>query len=221
MTGKFISVDGIEGAGKTTVAAHLAERLRQRDISVVVLREPGSTPAGENLRVLLKDGTIQLSPLSEVFLFEAARHELVVQCIRPALAAGTWVIVDRFYDSTTAYQGYGRGMDLEMLAAMHRWACGETIPDLTLLLDIEASVGLSRSRWATRPFADFRGDRYEEEGEGFLARVRRGFLAVAENERDRVEVVTVIAGVAEVVGQCEAVIAERFGISVGAQGCAS
>lgn len=217
MTGKFISLEGIEGAGKTTVAAHLEDRLRRRGIPVIVLREPGSTPVGENLRVLLKDGTIELSPLSEVFLFEAARHELVMRRIRPALLAGTWVIVDRFYDSTTAYQGYGRDMDLEKLAAMHRWACGDTIPDLTLLLDIEPSVGLSRSRAAGAPFGGLRGDRYEEEGQDFLGKVRRGFLAVAESEPDRIVVVTVNGDVAEVVKQCMAVIGERLGVSASAR----
>jgi dTMP kinase len=214
VAGKFISLEGIEGAGKTTVAAHLADRVRRRGISVAELREPGSTPAGEHLRVLLKDGTIKLSPLSEAFLFEAARHELVVQCIRPALDGGTWVIVDRFYDSTTAYQGYGRGVDLAILTTMHRWACGETIPDLTFVLDIEPSVGLNRARGCTGLAEGPRGDRYEEKGEGFLVKVRRGFLSLAEAERDRIVVVTVTGGVADVVERCVAVIEQRFGLSL-------
>ncbi|MFH1743979.1 MAG: dTMP kinase [bacterium] len=211
LVGKMISVEGIEGAGKSTIAALLADRLRQRGISVLQLREPGSTPVGENLRGVLKDGSIKLSALTEAFLFEAARHELVVQRIRPALALGKWVVVDRFYDSTTAYQGPGRGLDIEMLKAMHRWACGDTIPDLTLLLDIAPSTGLNRARAVTQGLSDTKQDRFEGEGEVFLSRVREGFLAIARQEPDRIVVIPVRGGIPEILEHCVCTVEERLG----------
>ena len=210
IAGKLISIEGIEGAGKSTIADLLADRLRRRGIPVVQLREPGSTAIGENLRGILKDASITLSALTEAFLFEAARHELVVQQIRPALALGEWVVVDRFYDSTTAYQGPGRGLEVGMLKTMHRWACGDTIPDLTLLLDIDPSVGLTRARAVTERLTDTKQDRFEEEGEVFLARVRDEFLAVARQEPDRIVVVPVAGGIPEIVERCMCVVEARL-----------
>ncbi len=210
-TGKFISLEGIEGAGKTTVATQLVDGLRKLDIQAVVFREPGSTLAGEQLRQLLKNKSVELSPLSEVFLFEAARHELVVQRIRPALATGTWVLVDRFHDSTTAYQGYGRGLDLEFLRMIHEWACGDTIPDLTLLLDVDPAIGLARRRLATQSDASVEeGDRYEDEGAAFLGRVREGFLALASKEPNRVVVVDAEGELGQIVERCFQLIVERL-----------
>ncbi len=208
--GKLISVEGIEGAGKTTIARLLAERLNHCGISADVYREPGGTPVGESLRRLLKDATIELSPLTEAFLFEAARHELAAERIRPSLAAGQWVLLDRYYDSTTAYQGYGRGLDLAMLMNMHRWACGDAVPDLTMLLDIDPTIGLRRSRAVTAELRDGPPDRFEEEGEAFLERIRHGFLSLARQEPDRIVVVPVTGSLDEVVSQCWEVIYERF-----------
>ncbi|HPA44377.1 MAG TPA: dTMP kinase [bacterium] len=211
MTGKLISIEGIEGAGKSTVAGQLADRLREAGHSVLELREPGSTPVGESLRTLLKDGTIHLAPLTEAFLFEAARHELVVQRIRPALAEGQWVVVDRFYDSTTAYQGWGRGLDVEMLCRMHMDACGETTPDLTILLDIDPAVGLDRARSVTRGQGVTARDRFEEEGISFLKRIREGFLAIARAEPNRIVVISVTGDADEVVQCCLRVVEEKLG----------
>ncbi len=210
MTGKLISIEGIEGAGKSTVAARLTDRLRQSGHSVLELREPGSTPVGETLRTLLKDGTIRLAPLTEAFLFEAARHELVVRRIRPALTEGQWVVVDRFYDSTTAYQGWGRGLDVEMLCRMHRDACGETVPDLTLLLDIDTAVGLSRARSVTRGQGETARDRFEQEGIAFLERVREGFLSIARAEPNRIVVIPVTGDAEMVVECCLRAVEEKF-----------
>jgi dTMP kinase len=210
LTGKLISIEGIEGAGKSTVAARLTDRLRQSGHSVLELREPGSTPVGETLRTLLKDGTIRLAPLTEAFLFEAARHELVVRRIRPALTEGQWVVVDRFYDSTTAYQGWGRGLDVEMLCRMHRDACGETVPDLTLLLDIDTAVGLSRARSVTRGQGETARDRFEQEGIAFLERVREGFLSIARAEPNRIVVIPVTGDAEMVVECCLRAVEEKF-----------
>ena len=174
------------------------------------LREPGSTPVGETLRTLLKDGTIRLAPLTEAFLFEAARHELVVRRIRPALTEGQWVVVDRFYDSTTAYRGWGRGLDVEMLCRMHRDACGETVPDLTLLLDIDTAVGLSRARSVTRGQGETARDRFEQEGIAFLERVREGFLSIARAEPNRIVVIPVTGDAEMVVECCLRAVEEKF-----------
>jgi len=211
LTGKLISIEGIEGAGKSTVAARLTDRLRQSGHSVLELREPGSTPVGETLRTLLKDGTIGLAPLTEAFLFEAARHEMAIRRIRPALAEGQWVVVDRFYDSTTAYQGWGRGLDVEMLCRMHKDACGEIVPDLTLLLDIDPAVGLDRARSVTRGQGETARDRFEQEGIAFLKRVREGFLSIARAEPNRIVVIPVTGDAETVVECCLRAVRQKLG----------
>ncbi len=216
-TGKLITLEGIEGAGKTTIAGVLTERLNKAGIPAVVFREPGSTPVGETLRTLLKDASIELSPLTEAFLFEAARHELASQEIIPALSTGRWVILDRYYDSTTAYQGYGRGLDLEMLKSMHRWACGWAVPDLTILLDVEPSTGLQRSQAVTAQSGVNAPDRFEEEGEDFLERIRHGFLSLARTEPERIVIVPVKTGPERMADLCWEVVCRRFELISGGE----
>ncbi len=153
---------------------------------MLALREPGGTPAGEKIRGLVKDRDIPLAPWTELLLFEAARHQLVQEVIVPALQEGTIVILDRFYDSTTAYQGYGRGLDLQSVQRLHNLACGEIRPHITLLLDIEPRDGLKRVQGdeLRDPNAHYQ-DRFEQEEQSFLQRVRQGFLKLAEEESER------------------------------------
>ena len=180
--GRFITLEGGEGGGKSTQARRLAEALAARGLSVLLTREPGGSPGSEVLRTLLLGGSIPWSPPAEVLLHFAHRAEHVEKTIRPALAAGTWVICDRFYDSTAVYQGDGQGADRQQIAALI--ALLDFRPDLTLILDVPVETTVARL--ATRGGG---ADRYESLGEPFFARVRAGFLAIAEREPDRCVVV--------------------------------
>ncbi len=180
--GLFISIEGGEGAGKSTVIAALREALQARGREVVLTREPGGTPEGEAIRELLLSPGRHLVPEAELLLMFAARAQLVRELIRPALARGAAVISDRFTDASFAYQGGGRGMDMGRIAELERWAAGLK-PDLTLLLDVGVAQGLARARG--------RGgepDRIEREREDFFERVRTTYLqrAAAEPARFRV-----------------------------------
>lgn len=179
MTGRFITFEGIEGAGKTTQIHKLADSLRGRGKSVCVVREPGGTPAGERLReVLLKDTVLAglVLPETEFFLFCACRSELVRSVIRPALKSGKVVLCDRFTDSTLAYQGYGRGLDLDRLREAIDFSTGGLVPDATIYLDIPIEVSLRRGR----------GDEFSD---AFFRRVEMGFHELAEAEPKRIRVV--------------------------------
>ena len=177
----FVVVEGIEGSGKSTLVAGLAARLQAERENVVATREPGGTTLGDALRAIFLDRTLSIEPLSEAFLVNAARVQHVEQVIRPALASGGVVLCDRFTDSTLAYQGYGRGMDLELLRALCDFAIGGVEPDVVLLVDLP--VGVARARLADRAVAP---DRIENEDDGFHERVRRGFLELARAPRHRV-----------------------------------
>ena len=170
----FIVFEGGDGSGKSTQARNLSQRLRRRSIPVLVTREPGGTPAGESIRRLLK-GQHNFEPLSELLLFEAARSQLVESVIRPSLDSGTTVICDRYTASTIAYQGYGRGLNLELIRQLNEMATGGLVPDLTVLLDIQPQVGLSRRGTS-------RSDPFESAPQEFQRKVREGYLAqTAEN----------------------------------------
>ena len=173
----FVTVEGIEGSGKTTLLSGLAERLRAAGRNVLVTREPGGTPAGDAIRGLFLDERLKIGAMTEALLVNAARAQHVEDVIRPALVAGTTVLCDRFVDSTYAYQGYGRGLDLAALRAMCDAATGGLSPDLTLLLDV--SVAVSRARTRERGGSD----RVESESDRFHEHVRRGFLDVAQEPR--------------------------------------
>ena len=188
--GLFITFEGTEGCGKTTQAALLAERLRALGHRVRTLREPGGTPIGEEIRHTLKHSRHNeaMTAEAELLLMNASRAQLVREIIRPALAAGEIVISDRFYDSTTAYQGHGRQLDLEKVKTIIEIAVGETKPDLTLLLHVPAEVSAERlhSRQTSLPFVR---DRIEEADRKFFERVAHGFDAIAATEPKRVKVV--------------------------------
>ena len=181
-SGRFITLEGGEGGGKSTQARRIADALAARGLPVLLTREPGGSPGSEVLRNLLLGGEISWSPPAEVLLHFAHRAEHVEKTIRPALAAGMWVICDRFYDSTAVYQGDGQGADRRQIAALI--ALLDFRPNLTLILDIPVATTVARLRsWGGG------ADRYESMGEGFFARVRDGFLAIAAAEPERCVVV--------------------------------
>lgn len=205
MPGLFITFEGTEGGGKSTQIALLAERLRQQGHRARVLREPGGTPIGEEIRHLLKHHPANevMMPEAELLLMNASRAQLVLEVIRPALTAGEIVLCDRFYDSTTAYQGYGRQLNLDQVKSVIEFAVGQTRPDLTLLLQV--SVEVSEARRLERQLrlletakagqgqaqvplkfdAKLR-DRFEEADRSFFRRVEEGYRRLAEAEPERV-----------------------------------
>ena len=179
----FITFEGTEGCGKTTHIERLAERLRAAGRTVRVLREPGGTESGEQIRQLLKHGPTNLTAETELLLMNASRAQLVREVIRPALAAGEVVLCDRFYDSTTVYQGAGRGLDAALVQGVIDFAVGDTRPDLTLLLKIPVTI--SEQRRAKR-----RGsDRFEAADRDFFERIDAGYTALAQAHPERIRVI--------------------------------
>jgi dTMP kinase len=196
--GAFIAVEGGDGAGKGTVVSELASRLRQRGLPVLTTFEPGGTPEGQTLReLLLRSGGSSWEPWAELLLMTAARVQHVQQVIRPAVAAGTIVISDRFIGSTIAYQGAGRGLSVEAIEYLHREAVGDLWPDLTVLLDIDPAVGIRRSRIRLGSQASDEG-RFEALGLEFHNRVRASFLLQASVPSRRHVVVDASAKPADV-----------------------
>jgi len=187
----FITFEGTEGCGKSTQVELLAERLRALGHRVRVLREPGGTPIGEEIRHTFKHSKVNVTMTyeTELLLMNASRAQLVRETIRPALAVGEIVLCDRFYDSTTAYQGYGRGLDLALVKSVIDFAVGDTRPNLTLLLHVLPEVSAERlqSRQSTLPFVR---DRIEEGDKYFFERVAQGYEAIAAAEPNRVRVVS-------------------------------
>jgi len=184
MNGRFITVEGTEGAGKTSNIAFLQARLEAAGKAVVLTREPGGTPLGEAIRDLLLtrrgDG---MAVDTELLLMFAARAEHIAQLIRPALARGQWVLCDRFTDATYAYQGGGRGIDIDRIAALEHWVQGNLRPDLTIVLDVPVEVGLARAGRRSAP------DRFEREQLAFHEAVRAAYRTIAAREPGRVQVV--------------------------------
>jgi dTMP kinase len=182
--GLFVTFEGGEGSGKSTQVARLAARLRALGIDPLVTREPGGTPVAEGIRALLLDPERRPVPLAEALLMEASRAQLVETVVRPALVAGRVVICDRYGDSTLAYQGAGRGLDLALLAAWNDAATGSLRPDLTLLFDVAPGLGLERRRGASGAT-----NRLDREPPEFHERVRRGYLELARREPERWRVI--------------------------------
>lgn len=190
--GCFITFEGTEGCGKSTQIRLLAERLLAVGHRVRLLREPGGTPIGEEIRHTLKhsQNNHAMTAEAELLLMNASRAQLVREVIRPALAAGEIVLSDRFYDSTTAYQGYGRGLDLEKVKAVIDFAVGETRPHLTLFIHVSAEVSADRlsSRQTTLPL-ELQRDRFEEADRKFFERVAKGYEAIIAGEPQRIKVI--------------------------------
>lgn len=182
MTGQFLTLEGIDGAGKSTHVDFIRDWLTARGIDVVVTREPGGTPLGEALRALLLDVKSDISLDTETLLMFAARQAHVDAVIRPALAAGRWVLSDRFTDATFAYQGGGRGVPAERIAELERWVLRDLRVDRTFLFDIPPDV--ARARMSTTRTLD----RFEREREAFHQRVRNAYLSRAEADIDRIRV---------------------------------
>jgi len=201
--GRFITLEGIEGAGKSTVARIVSEWLTARGIPSRVTREPGGTPLAERVRnIVLERGSEAVSPQAETLLMFAARSIHVENLIRPALARGEWVVCDRFTDATRAYQGYGRGMDAAWIEQLAAVVHGDLQPDCTLLLDLPVEVGLHRARGRSGQAAD----RFEAEVEEFFERVRNGYLLLARKDPRRVRIIDAAAPLAAVTEQVTRVL---------------
>lgn len=206
----FITVEGVEGAGKSTCLQLVESRIRAHGHQVLVTREPGGTPLGEAVRELLlghrHDG---MGDDTELLLMFAARAEHLHARIEPALADGRWVLCDRFTDATYAYQGYGRGIDLARIAALEAWVQGGRRPDITLLLDLPVELGLARAARRSTP------DRFESQALAFFQRVRAGYLALAEAAPERFRVIDASldpdAVSAQVSGAVDAFLRARHG----------
>lgn len=184
--GKFITLEGVDGAGKSTHLAWIAERLRVAGREVVVTREPGGTPLGERLRKLLLTEPMHIE--TETMLMFAARREHLARVIAPALEAGRWVLSDRFTDATYAYQGGGRGLSIDRIATLEQWVHGDLQPDLTLYFDLPVEV--ARRRLSA---SDSTPDRFEREAGSFFERVRSSYLERAAADPNRIRVIDAAA----------------------------
>jgi dTMP kinase len=178
----LITVEGLDGAGKTTLVAGLSAALAERGRRVLVLREPGGVEVSERIRELLKDPELSIDPRAEALLYAAARAQLVAEELRPLLEAGNWVLLDRFVDSSLAYQGAGRGLGVEEIRAINTFATGGLKPDRTLLLRIDPERGLSR-------IGDRPPDRLEKEDVAFFAAIAAAYDALAASEPDRIVII--------------------------------
>ena len=191
--GKFITFEGLDGTGKSTQIEKLAGALRARGLPVVVTREPGGTPTGEKIRhVILDSATTGLAPLAEMALMFASRAQHIRQVIAPAVGRGNIVLCDRFTDSTEAYQGAGRRLGSEVVLELHRILCGDLQPDLTILMDSDVSASVERARHRNQKSAKNKQkdeSRFEQESSAFFTRVRKGYLAIARRESERVVLV--------------------------------
>lgn len=207
--GRFITLEGGEGGGKSTQARRLAAWLEPRVGEVVLTREPGGAPGAEQIRHLLVDGDVQRwDPVAEALLHFAARRDHLVTTILPALQRGAWVVSDRFADSTMAYQGYGHGVDRAALADLYRICVGSLKPDLTLILDLPVDAGLARA--AGRAGGE---DRYERMGRDFHERLRQGFLEIARGEPGRCVVIDAAQDEDSVHAAIVAALGERLVLS--------
>lgn len=203
--GKFISVEGIEGVGKSTNIDVLVSQVEAAGYKVLTTREPGGTPFAEDLReILMNRGDEPVPEIAELLLMFAARSFNVNNVILPALEAGTWVICDRFTDSTRAYQGGGRGIPMETIDRVADWVHGDTWPDLTILLDAPVEIGMERAGKRSAP------DRFEQERHDFFQRVRECYLQIAANEPDRIVVIDTTRSLEDVSADISALVEQAI-----------
>ncbi|MGB9646296.1 MAG: dTMP kinase [Stellaceae bacterium] len=208
--GRFISIEGGEGAGKSTQVGLLVAALDRTGIRARATREPGGSLGAEAIRRLLHEGEGERwDAIGEALLLVAARRDHVTRVVAPALAQGVWVVSDRFADSTTAYQGYGRGVALEVLAALHRFALGEFAPDLTVILDLPVEIGLARA--AARSPAD----RFERLDRDFHQKLRQGFRQIADENPTRCLLIDASGDPHTVHRAVAAAVEQRLGVVLG------
>ena len=214
--GTFITFEGVEGSGKSTQALRVHEDLRSRGIETLLTKEPGGTPIGDRIRAILLDpNAAGMDSLTELYLYAASRRQHVVEVIRPALERGAVVICDRFTDATLAYQGFGRGLELDRLRGLNDWATSGLAPRLTLVFDLAEETGVARAR--ARNVETHRDDegRFEAESLRFHRRVREGYLALAKAEPERFVVIDAEGSIDDVFVRTIAAITERAGRSEG------
>ena len=186
----FITFEGIEGCGKSTQAKRLVNRLKEFAVPLVFTLEPGGTSVGQKIRLILLDSRNQhLSPLAELLLYAADRAQHVEEVIKPALEQGKWVLCDRFFDATTVYQGYARGLDMKLIVTLNEKASPGIRPDITFLIDCAVEVGLERALKRNKIQLQEGQDRFEREKKDFHEAVREGYLTVAMEDRERFVVV--------------------------------
>ena len=203
----FITFEGSEGSGKSTQANKLAAHLQRSDIPYILTREPGGTPIGESVRELLQFAPHNsgMTPEAELLLFEASRSQLVREVIKPALERGTCVIADRFFDSTTVYQGAARKLNREIIQGLNAFAVGDCVPDITFVLDVDAATAESRMQREPR-----KADRMEQQPAEFYERVREGYRELAIHEPKRIVLINGSRGADEIEKEIWAIVAERF-----------
>jgi len=207
MRGLFITLEGIDGCGKSTQRDLLAQQLKQRGFEVVITREPGGTEIGEDIRrLLVSDASVHIAPTTELLLYVAARAQHVAELIKPSLEAGSIVISDRYTDSTVAFQGYGRGLDPEMIASLNSFATSGLVPDLTIVFDLDPA--LARTRLGTRPVGGLLGA-FDEQHEEFHERMRAGYLKMAGDEPSRIHLVDASGAVEETHSRVIALVLPR------------
>lgn len=209
-TGKFISFEGGEGCGKTTQLKLLAETLTVKGISLIATRELGGTPGAEALRPVMQSGdTDRWDAVSEALIVYAGRHDHTVRKIKPTLAAGQWVLSDRYFDTSWVYQGYAAGQPIENLKTIQNIAIGDFKPDLTLIFDIDVETGLKRAMHDATQRAE-ENTRFERKGHEFHQRVREGFLTILQDNPDRCVRIDAAGSIAEVRARVWQVVRERF-----------
>ena len=215
--GKFITIEGLDGCGKSTQLERLARALRGEGLQVVVTREPGGTATGEKIRnVLLDTGTSNLSPFAELALMFASRAQHIKEVIQPALAEGKVVLCDRFTDSSEAYQGGGRKLGSEPVRALHKILCGNLQPDLTILMDSDVAASVERARRRNRARSsegngvESDENRFEQESRAFFGRVRTAYLAIAQREPQRLAVVDARGSAEETHAQILALVRRKL-----------
>lgn len=201
--GRLITIEGLDGAGKSTLAAALTAALQDRGLTVHALREPGGVELSERVRAVVKDPGLRVGGRAEALLYAAARAQLVEEAVRPALDAGDWILLDRFVDSSLAYQGAGRALGVEAIAAINAFATGGLTPDRTLLLRVDPATG--RDRIAGRDEAP---DRLEAEDAAFFAAIARAYEELAAREPERIRVLDASAPPAGVLDAALAALAE-------------
>ena len=215
MRGRFITLEGGEGSGKTTQAALLGETLAKAGLQTRVVRSPGGTAVAEKLRTILKtrEPGEELASETELLLFGACHSQMVETLLKPELERGTCIISDRFVDSTKVYQGYARGLDIWMLDEINRFACRGVMPDLTIVLDLDPELGMRRSTGRVAR-ADFENDRFDSETLAFHTAVRNGFLELARQDPRRIKIISAEGSVEDVARAVKDCVNHELGLDL-------